>query len=208
MIDDKFLNAVGVVEDFCSPKEDRIQMLGFSMRQPRQMFIHAELWSAVVGDEESISAFLDANCPKVLFGWLRRRWKRKMMTKFRIEQQERVSAFMHSAIGCMNVFYAGVNGLPAQSTNDPLDVFIVVGPGDEDGRIDTTNLEHTNPVVHFVYRGGHIEHLRRYDAEFERMMADLEREEKEAVEKEKKRVETLKKNGNPLAGTEFEGLLS
>lgn len=206
-LDQSLIDAVSSVMDFCMPTEDRGQWLAFAMREPRQMFIHSNLWTMFAGDEESDEKWIQEHTPPYPIKYLRKRWQGRKRSEIRIRHTEWTLKFLHAAIGALNV-YAGVNGLPYHDLNKGLDVFIVLGPGDENGMIDTSNLEHTNPVVHFVFRGGHIEHMERYDAEFERMLAEMDRSEKEAEEKERQRVETAKKNGNPLAGTDYEILLA
>lgn len=205
-LDQSLVAAVDAIMDFCNPTEDRGQWLAFALKEPRQMFLHAHLFSAFAGDVESDERWIEEHTPHYPIAWLRRRWQRKKRTEIAIKHAEWTSKFLVAAVGAMNVT-CGVIGLPWQDPDKELDVFIVVGDGDADGKIDVSNLDYSEPIMHLVVQGGHILSTKKYDARFEQLLADLDREEKEAEEKEKKRVETAKKNGNPLAGTEFEGLL-
>lgn len=206
-LDQSLIEAVDAIMDFCNPTEDRGQWLAFALKEPRQMFVHAHLFSMFSGDKESDDRWIEEHTPHYPIAWLRRRWQNKKRTEIAIKHAEWTSKFLTAAVGAMNVT-CGVIGLPWQDPNKALDVFIVVGNGDENRMIDVSNLDYSEPIMHIVVQGGHILSAKRYDARFEQMLADIDREEKEAAEKERKRVETLKKNGNPLAGTEFEGLLS
>lgn len=206
-LDQSLIDAVESIMDFCNPTDDRGQWLAFAMKEPRQMFVHANLFSVFSGDSKSDERWIEEHTPHYPIAWLRRRWQRKKHTEISIKRTEWTSKFLVAAVGAMNVT-AGVMGLPYHDINKPLDVFIVVGDGDEKGKIDVSNLDYSEPILHFVFAGGHITHMERYDARFEKLLADIDREEKEAIENEKKRVETLRAKGNPLAGTQFEGLLS
>lgn len=205
-LEQSLIEAVDAIMDFCNPTEDRGQWLAFALKEPRQMFVHAHLFSMFAGDKTRDEQWIVEHTPHYPIAWLRR-WQNKKRTEIAIKHAEWTCKFLVAAVGTMNVT-CGVIGLPWQDPNKALDVFIVVGDGDADGKIDVSNLDYSEPIMHLVVQGGHIISAKKYDARFEQLLADLAREEKEAAEKERKRVETLKANGNPLAGTEFEGLLS
>lgn len=206
-LDEHLIQAVDCIMDFCNPTEDRGQWLAFALKEPRQMFVHSHLFSMFAGDKASDERWIEEHTPHYPIAWLRRRWQSKKRTEIAIKHAEWTSKFLTAAIGAMNVT-CGVLGLPWQDPNKALDLFIVVGNGDADGKIDVGNLGHSEPIMHLVVRGGHIISVKRYDAEFEQMLADFDRADKLAEEKERIRVAMLKANGNPLAGTEYEGLLS
>ena len=206
-LDQSLIAAVDAIMDFCNPTEDRGQWLAFALKEPRQMFVHAHLFSMFSGEKESDERWIEEHTPHYPIAWLRRRWQRKKRTEMSIKHAEWTSKFLTAAVGAMNVT-CGVLGLPWQDPNKALDVFIVVGDGNQDRMIDASVLDYSEPVMHLVVQGGHILSVKKYDARFEQLLADLDREEKEAAEKERKRVEELKAKGNPLAGTQFEGLMS
>lgn len=204
--DKVLIDAVSAVMDFCMPTDTRGQWLAFAMMEPRQMFVHANLWMMFSGNEESDERWIQEHTPSYLIKYFQNKWQRRKRIELRIKHTEWCLKFLHAAIGALNVSLA-VKGLPYHDPNKSIDVFVVVGPGDDNGMIDTSDIEHTNPLLHFIFRGGHIERMERYDAGLEKMVNDMDRSEKEAAAQEAKRIEDAKKKGNPLAGTEFEILL-